>query len=135
MNPLRDKPHTVYRMYAEDGTVLYVGCTSDIGRRTAQHSSGREWFGEIVRIEVEHYADRSSAVARESELITALDPKHQVSFNNRSLNGWERRRRERDAAHDRGEPCREWNCKACVDEFGPLRQRDRFAAPRAEAQS
>lgn len=38
MTDIDNLPHFVYRYYAADGQALYVGCTSNVAKREAQHT-------------------------------------------------------------------------------------------------
>lgn len=50
MNP--DAPHYVYRAYDEFSLLLYIGCTTDVERRMAQHRADSPWHGYMTRLEV-----------------------------------------------------------------------------------
>lgn len=76
---LMAKPTDVYSCCATDGEVLYVGCSVNVFNRLDTHRT-REWFQLVSRVEIEHFPDRSSALAREAELIDTLKPAHNV-FN------------------------------------------------------
>lgn len=74
---LRHRHHTVYRFYAADGRVLYVGCTTDLPQRLATHQSEKPWWSEVIRVECEQFGtDRGGAYARERQLILDLRPQH-----------------------------------------------------------
>jgi hypothetical protein len=64
----------VYRMYDEAGTLLYVGSSSNIGRRLSQHQSDTAWFPAVVRIDVEHHSELAAARAAEARTIVAEAP-------------------------------------------------------------
>lgn len=70
----------VYTLIADDGEVLYVGCTNHIARRLTNHASGREWFPEVARIEVDRYPDEASGLAAERAAIKSLNPTHNRVF-------------------------------------------------------
>jgi predicted GIY-YIG superfamily endonuclease len=63
----------LYRHYAADGTLLYVGVSSNPARRLAQHiKSGRT---DIDHMLMEWFADRPSALAAERAAIAAERPR------------------------------------------------------------
>lgn len=63
------RPHVVYRVFSEDGALLYVGRTSDTSNRFAVHACQSPWWSELNRIEVsqtfkdERAADLAERVA------------------------------------------------------------------------
>lgn len=71
----------VYRWYDEHGTLLYVGITSHLMRRTHDHAKEKPWWSSVARSEVEHYETREQALTREAELIRSLRPVHNVMLN------------------------------------------------------
>lgn len=70
----------VYKLLAEDGSALYVGCTDHIARRLTNHASGREWFPFVARIEVDRYPDEATGLAAERAAIESLNPTHNRVF-------------------------------------------------------
>jgi predicted GIY-YIG superfamily endonuclease len=70
------KPWTVYRFFASDGALLYVGVTGQWKRRLGAHQGASPWFGQVAAAELEHYATREEAAAREAALIVAEEPRH-----------------------------------------------------------
>ena len=114
---------TVYRLYACDGSLLYVGCTIDLGKRITTHRGRKPWFDEVASITVRHYPDKESALQAETEAIDVEKPRYNLTrYGDRSETGrraWATRRRaeaEREAAavsHRRGERCERENCWQC----------------------
>lgn len=84
-------PHSVYHCYDADNRLLYVGCTSNLKRRIAQHQHATPTaalasrvlsvFMTTVFVASEH-VDRASAQAAEARDIEALRPllNQQLSF-------------------------------------------------------
>ena len=70
----------VYTFYAEDGSVLYVGCTNNMAHRLTNHTTGREWFPEVARMEVQRYPSEVEGLAAERALIESLNPRHNRVF-------------------------------------------------------
>lgn len=68
----------VYRQFAADGRLLYVGCTSNPLRRMEVHASKSRWFREIARIEIEWFDSGDEALAAELEAIRTEGPVHNV---------------------------------------------------------
>lgn len=84
------EPHVLYRCYASDNALLYVGISKHWPDRMIQHRRDKHWFGDVTKVEVEHYADRDTALAAERAAIQKERPQHNVAHNNPSL------KRERD---------------------------------------
>lgn len=74
-------PHSVYVLKDINGRALYVGCTSDVPRRLANHSAVQPWWNE-VRVKVSAGPmHRRRALRVERSLIRKLRPAHnRVSF-------------------------------------------------------
>ena len=72
-------PTTLYRFFAADGTLLYVGITGCKKRRFGQHAQQAEWWLDAASVTLEHFADRNEAMAAEEAAIKAERPR----FNDR----------------------------------------------------
>lgn len=87
----------VYRCYAADGRLLYIGTTQDIVTRLKSHRSTSPWFAEVARTVVKLASDRLSGFRMEVEAIRAEQPIHNV----RHAAGWiepqDKRRRRKTA--------------------------------------
>lgn len=66
----------LYRHFAADGALLYVGISSNHLRRLLQHESGAAWAKEIASVTVEHHATRALAIAAERAAIASENPRH-----------------------------------------------------------
>jgi hypothetical protein len=81
--------HAVYRMYDEQGVLLYIGRTGNAGRRFGDHTSKR-WFPLVATIKMEWLPGEASAVLAERRAIQQEHPRYNVAETRRS-----RRRRTR----------------------------------------
>ncbi len=70
--------HFVYRAFDADGRALYVGCTSNLKARMAQHRSRAEWPRLVADLVVTEYPGRRWAFAAERAEIQRLDPVYNV---------------------------------------------------------
>lgn len=70
------KPTTLYRFYDADGGLLYIGITSVGPNRWLDHEEHRAWWSKVARSVVEHFPDRSGAMAAEAAAIRAERPPH-----------------------------------------------------------
>lgn len=77
MKPILAVPTSVYRYYDVHNILLYVGITSRGARRNQEHNAGKEWWAWVHRQDVDHYASRELATAREKHLIES----HRPPFN------------------------------------------------------
>ena len=84
--------HYVYRLYAADGSLLYVGLTSDLERRRRQHTETAPWWSAVAswRI-VGPFANRLSAAAVERRALLAERPLwNRHGFGRAVRAGWSR---------------------------------------------
>ncbi|MGI8875230.1 MAG: GIY-YIG nuclease family protein [Egibacteraceae bacterium] len=72
----------VYRAYATDGCLLYVGVASDVLARLGEHGRGRSlWASIAVRVTWDEYVNRGEAEEAEARLIRDLNPQYNLSHN------------------------------------------------------
>jgi predicted GIY-YIG superfamily endonuclease len=71
----------LYRFYDETGALLYVGISSDPGRRFAQHRSDKPWWHAITEIRVQPMPSRKAALKAEREAIKNERPRFNVAHN------------------------------------------------------
>lgn len=69
--------YAVYRCYGDDGQLLYVGETGDLGTRLAAHAQ-KLWFTQVRGITLEWYADELDALNAERRAIHVEHPKYNV---------------------------------------------------------
>jgi excinuclease UvrABC nuclease subunit len=77
------RPAAVYRQYAEDGTLLYIGCSLNPDRRTGQHRSRSKWGRLIHRFDEQWFATEREALAAERDAIAAEHPRFNVRLKKR----------------------------------------------------
>jgi excinuclease UvrABC nuclease subunit len=65
---------TLYRHFAADGTLLYVGIAKDHARRQYSHSRESAWWPRISRVETTIYPDRKTAFDAETVAIRTEHP-------------------------------------------------------------
>lgn len=56
--PHEHLPHRVYVLRDTTGVVLYIGCTSNVNRRIADHRHNQPWRGESVAARIAREAVR-----------------------------------------------------------------------------
>lgn len=71
-----DNLHYLYRLYSDDGRLLYVGMTYDVEQRLGQHYSTKPWqqMREVYRLTVQEYPTRQAVVEAEHRAIAAENP-------------------------------------------------------------
>jgi predicted GIY-YIG superfamily endonuclease len=67
---------SLYRHYAADGTLLYVGMANSALRRLDGHRAKSSWLNDIVRVEIEWFETRADAHAAERAAVNTESPKH-----------------------------------------------------------
>lgn len=71
----------LYRHYAPDGDLLYVGQTLSIIGRNVRHFREKEWRDEIAFIAVEPFATREEVMEAEKVAIRTEFPKYNIIHN------------------------------------------------------
>lgn len=74
------EPHWVYWHLAADGTLLYVGVTTDLRGRTAQHRYSC-WWSDVARVLSTRFETGTQAKAVEAAAIRAGRPLYNVRDN------------------------------------------------------
>lgn len=69
-------PAAVYRLYATDGTLLYVGVTGNLGSRFATHAKNASWWPQVARRTAVSYDTRTEALGAEAIAIRDEFPVH-----------------------------------------------------------
>lgn len=73
-----DQPFWLYRQYAADGALLYVGLTQNLKQRSAGHRSGSPWWPLIERVDVVEYPNLHDGEAAERFAISTEAPLYNV---------------------------------------------------------
>jgi len=66
----------LYRHFAADGTLLYVGVSLSCVCRLIQHRKTSGWYGDIANITVEKFRTRGEAIEAERLAIRRDQPQH-----------------------------------------------------------
>jgi hypothetical protein len=64
----------VYYLIGAGRRLLYVGKAIDLDRRLADHARDSRWWGDVVDVRWEVLPDEGAALARETDVIVALQP-------------------------------------------------------------
>lgn len=74
-------PQALYRFFASDGALLYVGISLNPGARWKSHRSDKPWWTEVANVSVEHYPNRTAVMDAEREAIKAERPRYNRVHN------------------------------------------------------
>lgn len=80
--------HTVYRCFAADDELLYIGCTINLGHRMSVHRSdprSSPWLSRVTRIDAEVYPNRLAGRTAERDAIAAEHPKFNKAHAQREV--------------------------------------------------
>lgn len=72
----------LYRFFAGDDRLLYVGMTRNPSRRFEKHSGEKSWWSEVARIEMEHHSTLPELREAERQAIQHDKPIHNIRMNN-----------------------------------------------------
>lgn len=75
----------VYRLYAADGTLLYVGSSNDPRGRWSVLSGVNWWWEQVERKEVTWYATKAEARGAEAQAVLSESPVHNVRLRSGDL--------------------------------------------------
>lgn len=79
----------LYRLYGEDGVLLYVGITSNPEVRWAWHRGAQAWWPLVTNKTLEWFDDRLDAAKAEAVAIRTENPiKNVASPDEDGLGGW-----------------------------------------------
>lgn len=73
--------HTLYRFFAADDSLLYVGITNNPARRFSKHKDEKAWWLDVARIELEQHSSRDELLAAERQAVMDERPLHNKAMN------------------------------------------------------
>jgi hypothetical protein len=88
---------SLYRHFAADGTLLYVGILLSTLNRLGQHKQNAEWFDKIARVEIEQFPSRRAALEAERTPIQEEHPSCNVMHAQKKHVGRGRQQRAKRA--------------------------------------
>lgn len=78
---MSDDTTSLYRHFAADGSLLYVGISLSWPTRTKAHVRGSRWFEQVAKVEIERFPTRTEALDAEREAIKREKPEFNVVHN------------------------------------------------------
>lgn len=73
--------HILYRAYSHRGALLYVGKTANPGVRLRKHAEAKSFWGEVDRIELQHFRSGDALDKAEKQAIAREKPLYNVHHN------------------------------------------------------
>jgi hypothetical protein len=70
--------HHLYRHFAADGALLYVGVSLSTVHRLSGHKKHSHWFADIARVEIQSFESRAAALTAECEAVKKERPRHNI---------------------------------------------------------
>lgn len=71
----------LYRLFAHDDTLLYVGVTVDPAARWSHHSREKAWWPQVAHASADWFETRTEAEAAEVEAIASECPRYNVEHS------------------------------------------------------
>lgn len=78
--------HYLYRVYAANSDLIYIGCTSNLHRRLAHHRTQSWWAYQAERVVAKVYPDKRSARSAEADAIRGEQPRWNLKMRGSNLN-------------------------------------------------
>ena len=124
------RKHYVYRAFAADGRLLYVGCTQDPKQRLADHKMQSKWHAQMRRLKIAGPYNYETARQLEYDAIEGERPQFNYTREHRALAGVRSRMIDREIAHrgGLGVPGWEWFVHEAVAKVEGILGRDLHAA-------
>lgn len=81
MTATPNQTHALYRFFGHAGELLYIGITANPGARWPKHISGKPWWTEVSKIDIESHPDRPIVLAAEKLAIQNERPRYNVVYS------------------------------------------------------
>jgi hypothetical protein len=77
-----EDPQALYRTWAADGTLLYIGKSNAPLRRVEEHRRSKDWMPyQAIRIDLEWYPGLAAVLDAEARAIRSEHPLHNIQHN------------------------------------------------------
>lgn len=70
----------LYRLYAADGTLLYIGVTGNLLARFRDHRYKKAWWPQVAGMRLDYYGSHAEAEEAESAAVRSESPVHNVFY-------------------------------------------------------
>lgn len=71
-------PHFVYRLFDQDGHLLYIGCTSNFETRCYHLKRDKDWWPTVATHSIAPYESKREALDAECAAINSEDPRYNI---------------------------------------------------------
>jgi predicted GIY-YIG superfamily endonuclease len=109
--------HYVYRLYDDEGVLLYAGCTKNPGQRMTSHARTKSWWRQVSSREFEGPYEKYDALERETAAIHYEEPLYSLSGHQVGLIAGHVTWTARRLSHAEGRRCSLPSCRRCIAEF------------------
>lgn len=82
----QERRTALYRLFAAENTLLYIGIANDVERRFKQHERTKRWWPQVTLREIEWFGTRAEAESAEVLAIVTENPRH--NEQNTFYNAW-----------------------------------------------
>lgn len=72
---------SVYTLVGDNDEILYIGSARNVLQRVGQHAAELQWWGDVKRVDLEHFRSIGDARDAERDAIVAKRPKYNVLHN------------------------------------------------------
>jgi excinuclease UvrABC nuclease subunit len=83
-----DKRTYVYRLFDNEGRLIYVGCSHDPESRIYMHRHKAWWAPQIDRIKLKVFPDRQAAIEAEAKAIKEENPRWNINHRSYGQPHW-----------------------------------------------
>ncbi|WP_097930877.1 MULTISPECIES: GIY-YIG nuclease family protein [unclassified Streptomyces] len=81
MTDSAQRPTALYRLFDEEGVLLYVGIAVDPEVRLRVHAREKTWWPQVAQRSIEWFANRAEAEAAEMQAIVSEGPSRNVEHS------------------------------------------------------
>lgn len=74
-------PYSLYRLYGDEDTLLYVGMSMNLPGRLTNHRVQKPWWTLVRHITVEHFETKAAVLTAEREAIQSEQPIWNIQHN------------------------------------------------------
>lgn len=73
--------YALYRFFGIGRQLLYIGISGSLPTRLGQHAKQKDWWHEVVSVEVQHFDTKEAVLGAEKSAIESERPAYNVVYN------------------------------------------------------
>jgi predicted GIY-YIG superfamily endonuclease len=77
----------LYRLWGQEGDLLYVGITNNVKRRSKQHKRDKHWWEQVQSKTISEFPTREAALQAEYHAIKSECPKYNIACYLSTMDG------------------------------------------------